>query len=196
VLARSLPLLLERNSAFKFASTIERVAELNTRHTPRGHSGKFITIYPETDAEAVLLAGELHDATVGLAGPRILSDLPYAPGSLVHYRYGAFVEQRRLSNDGFYSWIILDPMGNPVEDRRVGQYLPPSWAECPFPRPESTPPPAQNGGVNQAVLIGTGFLRRGRFGLSTKAGSSRLPDRRYSLENPPISRESSNTQRS
>lgn len=133
VLARSLPILLKSNSPFKFASTLDNVGILNGRSTPRGYSGKFITIYPESDEEAVRLAAELHQETAGLAGPRILSDRPYAPESLVHYRYGAFVEERRVTNDGYYAWVIYDPDGNPVEDRRVGEYLPPAWAPCPFP---------------------------------------------------------------
>lgn len=133
VLARSLPVLLKSQSSFKFASTLEYVDLLNNRHTPRGHPGKFITIYPESDEEAVRLATALHEATAGLVGPLILSDRPYAPGSLVHYRYGAFLEERRLTNDGLYSWVIFDPDGNPVEDQRHGTFRPPTWVECPFP---------------------------------------------------------------
>jgi hypothetical protein len=49
VLAQSLPVLLKSHSAFKFARTIEHVIHLNARHTPRGHSGKFITVYPHSD---------------------------------------------------------------------------------------------------------------------------------------------------
>jgi hypothetical protein len=83
VLARALPVLLKASSAFKFAGTLEHVALLNARHTPRGHSGKFVTVYPESDEEAVRLAEALHDATTCLAEPRVLSDRPYAPFSLL-----------------------------------------------------------------------------------------------------------------
>ncbi|MEU9868860.1 class IV lanthionine synthetase LanL [Actinomadura sp. NPDC048021] len=138
VLARSLPVLLAGRSMFKFAATRDHVAAMNARNTSRGHSGKFITVYPVDDDEAVRLAAELHVATAGLPGPRILSDRPYGPGSLVHYRYGAFVEVRRITNDGFYAWMILDPDGNPVEDRRGATYTPPPWAACPF--PQDVPP--------------------------------------------------------
>jgi len=185
VLVRALPVLLHGHSAFKFASTLEGVDQLNARHTPRGHSGKFITIYPESDEEAVRLAEALHEATAGLAGPRILSDRPYMPGSLVHYRYGAFVEQRKISNDGLYSWVILDPDGNPVEDRRGGTFQPPSWAPCPFPIV------ADNGskaggrkaggaagtqGSGQGVLIGDRFLVREAIRHSNKGGVYRAVD--------------------
>jgi len=103
VLERSLPVLLGGDSGFKFARTPDHVARLNARHTPRGHSGKFLTVYPRTDDEAVRLAAALHEATAGLPGPRVLSDRPYTPDSLVHYRYGAFIEQRRISNDGLHT---------------------------------------------------------------------------------------------
>ncbi|MDQ4092015.1 MAG: class IV lanthionine synthetase LanL, partial [Actinomycetota bacterium] len=159
VLTQALPLLLEGGSAFKFAATLTHIAQLNSRTTPRGHSGKFITIYPQNDEEAVALAEKLHQATAGLAGPRILSDRPYAPGSLVHYRYGAFVEERRLSNDGLYTWVILDPEGNPVEDRRIGQYVPPTWARCPFPEPVGNAVSGTNSGKG-GVLVGDRFLVR------------------------------------
>lgn len=96
--------------------------------------------------------------TAGLAGPRILSDRPYAPDSLVHYRYGAFVEERMISNDGLYAWVIFDPDGNPVEDRRVGQYLPPAWARCPFPDTESFAVSTPNGSAG--VLVADRFLVR------------------------------------
>ncbi|MFI0366960.1 class IV lanthionine synthetase LanL [Actinomadura sp. 1N219] len=184
VLSRSLAVLLAGDSSFKFAADHDRVAALNARNTSRGHSGKFITVYPRSDDEAVRLALELHRATDGLAGPRILSDRPYAPGSLVHYRYGAFVEDRRITNDGFYAWMILDPDGNAVEDRRTGRYLPPSWVECPFPdhRPsgQSTAPDAgggnANGGNRSEILIGTRFAVREAIRHTNKGGVYRAVD--------------------
>jgi hypothetical protein len=38
----------------------------------------------------------------------------YATKSLVHYRYGAFVEKRGLLNNSFYSWVSFDPDGSLV----------------------------------------------------------------------------------
>ncbi|RFS82834.1 hypothetical protein D0T12_25780 [Actinomadura spongiicola] len=179
VLARSLEVLLAADSTFKFAATHDHVAALNARNTSRGHSGKFLTVYPVSDDEAVRLAAELDAATTGLPGPRILSDRPYAPGSLVHYRYGAFVEERRITNDGFYAWMILDPDGNPVEDKRVGKYTPPPWAVCPF------PDHGKNGGANgggnggdgrNEVLIGTRFAVREAIRHTNKGGVYRATD--------------------
>lgn len=194
VLARALPVLLAGRSTFKFAATRDHVAAMNARNTSRGHSGKFITVYPVDDDEAVRIAAELHVATAGLPGPRILSDRPYGPGSLVHYRYGAFVEVRRITNDGFYAWMILDPDGKPVEDRRGATYTPPPWAVCPF--PQDVPPAegqndtgaadradstqksvAQNGAGNRkSVRIGSRFSVHEAIRHTNKGGVYRATD--------------------
>lgn len=177
VLAQALPILLSSNCVFKFASTLQHVAQLNARHTPRGHSGKFITIYPSHDNEAVALAERLHHATIGLPGPRILSDHPYAPDSLVHYRYGAFIEERKLSDDGLYAWVIYDPEGNPVEDKRGGQYLPPPWAQCPFPSSDVKVPPSSKSD-EAPVLVGERFLVKEAIRHLNKGGVYRAIDTR------------------
>ncbi|WP_207945905.1 class IV lanthionine synthetase LanL [Actinomadura sp. 7K534] len=187
VLARSLAVLLAAGSAFKFAAAHDQVAALNARNTSRGHSGKFITVYPVSDEEAVRLALELHRATAGLPGPRILSDRPYAPGSLVHYRYGAFTEERRITNDGFYTWMILDPDGNPVEDQRIGRYTPPSWVSCPFPDHRAADSGHSGKGTGDAngngadanqneLLIGTRFTVREAIRHTNKGGVYRALD--------------------
>ncbi|MFF0477598.1 class IV lanthionine synthetase LanL [Streptomyces sp. NPDC004284] len=175
VLAKALGVLLQGRSGFKFARSLEQVSALNSRATPRGSSGKFITVYPRSDAEAAELARELHAVTAGLAGPRILSDQPYAVGSLVHYRYGAFVGRRRLSDDGLLVWFIEDPDGNPVEDKRTGQYSPPPWAVCPFP---ATVPVTPRGGdaKSRPVVLGGRFAVREAIRQTNKGGVYRGSD--------------------
>ncbi|MDL4814176.1 class IV lanthionine synthetase LanL [Actinomadura opuntiae] len=175
ILERCLGVLLQAGSAFKFAATTDYVAALNSRNAPRGHSGKFITVYPENDQEAVRLAAALHEATDGLPGPRILSDRPYATDSLVHYRYGAFTEDRRLTNDGFYAWMIIDPEGNPVEDRRVGRYTPPPWVTCPFPDNGRTVTRTE-GGSRKDIVIGGRFAVENAIRHTNKGGVYRAVD--------------------
>ncbi|MFJ2055211.1 class IV lanthionine synthetase LanL [Streptomyces sp. NPDC087908] len=196
VLGKALEVLLRGESAFKFARSLDQVGALNSRATPRGSSGKFITVYPSSDAEAARLAKELHAATAGLAGPRILSDQPYAVHSLVHYRYGSFVGRRRLSEDGLLVWIIEDPDGNPVEDKRTGQYAPPSWAVSPFPatvpvvpraadgedgtdgpeKPGGAKEPAGKAGAKAPVLLGGRFAVREAIRHTNKGGVYRGSD--------------------
>ncbi|MFJ2931244.1 class IV lanthionine synthetase LanL [Streptomyces sp. NPDC087219] len=181
VLEKALEVLLREESAFKFARSLGQVSALNSRATPRGSSGKFITVYPRSDAEAARLAHDLHEATTGLAGPRILSDQPYAVHSLVHYRYGSFVGRRRLSDDGLLVWFIEDPDGNPVEDKRTGRYSPPSWAVCPFPATVPVVPrPAEGAegadGASAPVLLGGRFAVREAIRHTNKGGVYRGSD--------------------
>ncbi|MFJ5097197.1 class IV lanthionine synthetase LanL [Streptomyces sp. NPDC088557] len=175
VLAKALDVLLREESTFKFARSLDQVSALNSRATPRGSSGKFITVYPRSDEDATRIARELHRATAGLTGPRILSDQPYAVNSLVHYRYGAFVGRQRLSEEGLLVWFIEDPDGNPVEDKRTGQYAPPSWAVSPF--PASVPaPPRKEGAANRPVLLGGRFSVREAIRHTNKGGVYRGTD--------------------
>ncbi|MCT9089811.1 class IV lanthionine synthetase LanL [Streptomyces sp. ASQP_92] len=175
VLVKVLDVLLREESTFKFARSLEQVGALNSRATPRGSSGKFITVYPPSDDEAARLALGLHRATAGLTGPRILSDQPYAPQSLVHYRYGAFVGRRRVSEHGLLVWFIEDPDGNPVEDKRTGQYAPPPWAVSPF--PVSVPlPPQREKAASSPVLLGGRFSVREAIRHTNKGGVYRGTD--------------------
>ncbi|MFI0827801.1 class IV lanthionine synthetase LanL [Streptomyces roseolus] len=176
VLLKSLEVLLPDSSGFKFARSLERVGALNSRATPRGSSGKFLTVYPRSDADAARLAAELHRATAGLAGPRILSDQQYAADSLVHYRYGAFLGRRRLSDDGLLVWYFEDPDGNPVEDRRTGRYTPPEWAVSPFPAPAHVPSPAPPPAAPDPVVVGGRFAVREAIRHTNKGGVYRGSD--------------------
>ncbi|WP_031008060.1 class IV lanthionine synthetase LanL [Streptomyces sp. NRRL F-5727] len=176
VLARSLEVLLPDASGFKFARSLEQVSALNSRATPRGSSGKFVTVYPRSDADAARLAAELHRATAGLAGPRILSDQQYAVNSLVHYRYGAFVGRRRLSGDGLLVWYVEDPDGNPVEDRRTGRYTPPEWAVSPFPAPAAPAAPRPSGAESRPLVLGGRFAVREAIRHTNKGGVYRGSD--------------------
>lgn len=173
VLARALPVLLDAGCAFKFAATRGDVAELNTAHTPRGSSGKFVTAYPTDDRQAVVLAAGLHEATDGLAGPRILSDHPYRPGSLVHYRYGSFVDQRELSNDGIYRDVVYGPSGESSDDRRAARFAPPSWAPPVF---GTEPAPDRAASKPRAVLLHGRFAVREAIRHANKGGVYRAHD--------------------
>lgn len=175
VLTQALGVLLRDGSVFKFARSLDQVSALNSRATPRGNSGKFITVYPGSDTDAARIALALHTATAGLPGPRILSDQPYAANSLVHYRYGAFVGRRRLSDEGLLVWYVEDPDGNPVEDVRTGQYAPPAWAVSPFPASVPAPRPARQA-AKDPVLLGGRFSVREAIRHTNKGGVYRGTD--------------------
>jgi hypothetical protein len=132
VLAAALPVLVTEAVPFKFAAGHNVVRLLNSTHADRASGGKFITIYPTDDAQAVRVAEACHRATGGLAGPVILSDRAYRPGSLVHYRYGGFSGAPAIDADGVVVHLIKGPDGKPLADERTASYRAPSWLTDPF----------------------------------------------------------------
>ena len=91
VLRQAFPVLASAQVAFKVAAHEHNLYELNQGVGGRSQVGKFITVYPRDEHDAVSLAVALDEATSGLRGPRVPSDRALSPTSLVHYRYGGFV---------------------------------------------------------------------------------------------------------
>ncbi|MBG0814090.1 class IV lanthionine synthetase LanL [Planomonospora sp. ID82291] len=155
VLSRVSRVLVGAGCAFKFPARLSGYWELLEAHCSRAQAGKFVTVYPRDDAEAVRLAALLDEATLGLPGPAILSDRPYRPGGIVHYRYGAFGGHRVLGNDGFYEIRLRSPEGRFVLDERLPRYSPPPFAACPFEAPEAERRPGAG-----AVMLNDRFVVR------------------------------------
>src|SRR6266496_2786883 len=183
VLHRAVEVIARHGCAFKFASSLEQVSLLNSRHYPRGGAGKFITVYPDDDQQFATLAAELDKATDGLAGPSILSDRPYRAGSLVYYRFGAFKGNLQLSNDGDYRTMLVRPDGSLVEDRRDAWFSAPGWAAPPLAGPEA--PTSGPGGRREAglapaqvrrVLLGDRFVVGQAIRHANKGGVFRAVD--------------------
>ena len=129
VLARATEVLVAYGCAFKFALGLDRVTEIVSRQVDRGAGADFLTVYPDTDEEVLReLAERLHRSTRGLPGPGVLSDRRYRPGSLVHYRFGAFTGVPRLGNDGLRQAMLLGPGGAVVPDERRAWFWLPPWA--------------------------------------------------------------------
>lgn len=132
VLGRVLPVLVGEPVAFKVAASPARLADLNCGEAGATQVGKFVTVYPGDDAQAVRLAVALDQATDGLRGPRVPSDRPLRPGSLVHYRYGSFRERWLQTPSGEVVPALADPDGQLRPDRRGRLYAAPDWACDPF----------------------------------------------------------------
>jgi serine/threonine protein kinase len=170
ILERAVPVLLRQRTAFKFAATAKSVQWLIGRECGRAEFGKFLTVYPNDDTQLGPLAEALHRATEGLVGPRILSDRPYRPESVVHYRYGGFGDHSELDNDGVVRHLLTAPDGTVVEDKREAWFTPPQWARCPLPEP----PVARRG---SAVLLGGHYVVRQAIRHSPKGGIYLAVDR-------------------
>lgn len=153
VLRTTLPVLLADNASFKVASSRDALHALNSGNAGLSQVGKFITVYPQTDAQAVRLAASLHAATQGLVGPVISSDRPLVIDSLVHYRYASFGSRRMQTLLGPIVSMLVAPNGDLVPDRRLTCYTPPEWVVDPFIAAGiASPLPAPQ------MNVGTGYL--------------------------------------
>ncbi|MFW6074698.1 MAG: protein kinase domain-containing protein, partial [Chloroflexota bacterium] len=132
VLDRALPVLLNEGAPFKVVKSMTRLLELNDGMAGVSQIGKFITVYPADDEQAVRLAAELDEATNGLPGPAVPSDKPLSPDSLVHYRYGGFEGRFVQVPYGAIVPAIRTPDGSLVPDERGTSYQAPDWAIDPF----------------------------------------------------------------
>ncbi|MEV4558389.1 class IV lanthionine synthetase LanL [Kitasatospora sp. NPDC049285] len=174
VLHRVAHVLVPRGVAFKFSRSIRMVEEMTGERYDRAQCGKIIAVYPSDEDEFRELATALDEATAGLPGPAILNDRPLRPGSLVHYRFGAFRGVPVLTDDGVFEIRVADPDGTPVEDRRKPWFCPPSWAELPYP----SPPKASKPGA----LLADRFEVRQAIRHSARGGVYRALDHRTGAE--------------
>jgi hypothetical protein len=124
------PELFSRGVYFKYVKSRTELLLKNSKYGDRRASGKFITVYPKSDDDFVLLVQVLADATIRFApGPYILSDRRYRESN-VYYRYGGFVERIGQSN-GHEVLVIEGPDGQLEEDVRGVVYSQPAWVSEP-----------------------------------------------------------------
>ncbi|HEY7035495.1 MAG TPA: class IV lanthionine synthetase LanL [Thermomicrobiales bacterium] len=149
-LRRTLPVLLAEPLAFKVAATPGALNALNNGTGALSQIGKFITVYPRDDDQAVRLGVALDEATRGLPGPAIPSDRALRAGSVVHYRYGGFGGLTVQRRNGEIVPALRTPNGELVPDVRRAVYQSPEWAVDPFlaanVADERTAPPPLIGG--------------------------------------------------
>ncbi|RLV04455.1 hypothetical protein CTZ27_10920 [Streptomyces griseocarneus] len=182
VLRHAARVLLPLRVPFKFVGTTARLRRSLARDYQRAAGGKFLTVYPDDDAQCVELAEALDRATRGLSGPGILSDRPYREGGLVHYRYGGFAALRDLGDDGLWQDVLVAPDGTPTPDVREAWFAPPPWAADPFRPPvqEQSGAAAQPSGGGELLLAGryrvTGAVRHSNKGGVYRAEDTRRGD--------------------
>ena len=131
-LLRTLTVLHEDPTCFKFLIDFHISSLINGKLWPRGASGKFITIYPRDQEQFYRLGQRLADKLKDYAGPYILSDRPWPGSKSVYYRYGGFRARSILQVDGTQTFVIVSPDGELIPDIRNPFWSPPEWAEEPF----------------------------------------------------------------
>lgn len=163
VLRRIGPFLRDQGVAYKGPATLRELAGINCGLL-FGYEqvGKCITVYPRSDAEALLLGHRLHALVGRIAGPEVPFETTLYAGSRVSYRYGSFVKLE-LDRDGAKIYAMRSPEGTLIPDVRGAQATLPSWARCPFPprhkrRTALTP-------LNTRFLTYEALTQRGKGGV-------------------------------
>ncbi len=131
-LRRALLVLFAEDANFKVAASMENLGKLNSGLSGISQVGKFMTIYPNDDTQAIRLALALDEATRGLRGPDVPTDRPLKPGSRVTYRYGGFEFLYVQLPGSEVESAIRTPDGQYIPDMRGTTFQPPTWAIDPF----------------------------------------------------------------
>lgn len=139
IICAIIPKLVARKVSFKFLVDARIHDFVNSQGFPKGACGKFMTIYPVDRESFVALMPVLHAATVGQAGPYILSDRRYRGSKVLFYRYGAFRGLTRLNFYGEQEQFIRNLDGSLHEDRRRAFFELPPGVVDPFADDEETP---------------------------------------------------------
>jgi hypothetical protein len=132
VLQTVAPLLRRRGVLYKAPASLAELDKLNCGLF-YGYSqvGKFLTVYPRTNEEALLLAEGLYQLTRRMTTPAVPFDMKYRADGCVYYRYGAFKVLEVEGLNGERTYAIRDPEGNLVPDTRDSAIMP-GWAPDPF----------------------------------------------------------------
>jgi hypothetical protein len=140
MLKAAAPVLHSKGLLFKAPATLFELNKINSGlHYGYSQVGKFLTIYPRTTKEAILLARRLHRLTYGLAAPSIPFDLKFQPDSCVHYRYGSFKLLEISNPDGTRTFALRNPQGELVPDLRDAETAKPHWVSDPFALKQQSP---------------------------------------------------------
>jgi Lanthionine synthetase C-like protein/Protein kinase domain len=118
---------------FKFANDENTLRMMTSKRWPRGGSGKFITLYPTTEAKFLALLEDLYLVLKGEVGPYILSDRRYKDCRCLYYRYGGFISVTKLDFLGHQRQVLYSPSGEAIEDRRLPYFQLPDWVKDPIP---------------------------------------------------------------
>jgi hypothetical protein len=130
ILAATWEYCIARRIPFKFIRSQELFFLRNVKYSPRGASGKFVTIYPADEAQLEIVLSELGEALDGQPGPYILSDLRWGAGPL-YVRYGGFAERYCIGAGGELELALEDASGQLVPDRRGTTFATPDWVTLP-----------------------------------------------------------------
>jgi tRNA A-37 threonylcarbamoyl transferase component Bud32 len=132
------------------------------KHSPRVQSGKFCTLYPPSQQDALAVMRRLAADLSGISGPFVLTDRRFGASECVSYRYGAFRSRTRIDADGTRVNTMLGMDGREIDDARRPAFHLPDGVSDPF--RETVPEPAADGPVTLGGYTYDAVLRHSNAG--------------------------------
>jgi hypothetical protein len=125
------PFLVSQDVQFKAPESLEELSKINCG-LQYGYAqvGKFITVYPVSEKQAVRLARRLHELTREFVSISVPFDEQYLPNSSVFYRYGGFASIEMTDKRGRAVLAVKSPTGGLIPDDRFQAV--PEWICDPF----------------------------------------------------------------
>ncbi|NRQ44372.1 protein kinase/lanthionine synthetase C family protein [Rheinheimera sp. YQF-2] len=161
MLSAVVPYLLNKRVAFKFIVDRRCHSYVNSQMCTKSASGKFITVYPQSNEEFKNVVRELVALTLGFDGPYILSDKRMEGSKVVFYRFGAFLERSDLNVRAERTQLVQLPSGKWSVDKRTPFFSLPEGVSDPF--GDAPEYPAE-------VIIHNRYRAKGWLGDSNKGG--------------------------
>lgn len=115
-------ILIANRTPFKFLLDKNTLIMTSQKGYNRAAFGKFITIYPKDESEFTDILEKLYIQLKGFSGPYVLSDRRYKDCKVLYYRYGGFLKNYELDDDGSHTFYIYNGHGRKVEDKRLPYY--------------------------------------------------------------------------
>lgn len=134
VLETVAPFLKSQRAFYKAPISLAELKKINSGiYYNYSQVGKFITIYPQTDEQAVFFAEQLHQLTKEKSAPAVPFDFKFKPESCIYYRYGAFKTFELKNADGSTILAMRDQNGKFIPDLRISDMPKADWVSNPFP---------------------------------------------------------------
>lgn len=122
--------LIKEKISFKYVPNLRALESKNVKYANSSASGKFITVYPESNEVFYKLLEDLKEVTASYKlGPYILNDQQWQESN-IFFRYGGL---KRITSevDGKKFLAIKKPDGTMIPDERVPYYHLPDFVEEP-----------------------------------------------------------------